>query len=280
MATVDVERIKSDVMTLDGSPLNHASAILSELENSHSEEVSVDVRITEESERVVEKTSGVEEVDSSEQTNTSATESEEEDSDFEIIKEDEVKMSNGDTVTTTKTTRRRSERIQKHTECAAALFSDDDELPIIDVDGETDSQPESESSIKERWSLLLKIFLLSILFAIIANAIAYIHLSNPEFLQGVLNKVNSYLPNTPVEESPSPPVEGIQRVQQDNKRECDSDCIRIELLMQMDMIKNICNSDAPSGIFAIHTVFKINYVCFLYARNDAVHMVNMMEHYS
>ena len=39
MATVDVERIKSDVMTLDGSPLNHASAILSELENSHSEEV-------------------------------------------------------------------------------------------------------------------------------------------------------------------------------------------------------------------------------------------------
>eukprot|EP00116_Pleurobrachia_bachei_P008910 sb/3469172/ len=237
MATVDVERIKSDVMTLDGSPLNHASAILSELENSHSEEVSVDVRITEESERVVEQT-GVEEVDSSEQTNTT-TESEEEDSDFEIIKEDEVKMSNGDTVTTTKTTRRRSERIQKHTECAAALFSDDDELPIIDVDGETDSQPESEwyilakrattcyvvlrspfttlnsnnpsspqSSIKERWSLLLKIFLLSILFAIIANAIAYIHLSNPEFLQGVLNKVNSYLPNTPVEEAPSPPVEG------------------------------------------------------------------------
>ena len=62
-----------------------------------------------------------------------------------------------------------------------------------------------QTTVNQRWSFLLKLFILSILFAVIANAIAYIHLSRPDILQGLWEKVNSLLPKQA--EEPVPPVE-------------------------------------------------------------------------
>lgn len=232
MAAVDLQTVTSNLLKLDSSPLNHASAVIDELKSDtdRSEEVSVDVHITkevedagedehvilqEDPEEVIEEM--IEEEDvvvlpeevTSNGTSTASEEASSEvtDSDAELEKEveEEVVVKKAEPVVQV---RRRSERIKKkHEACSGALFSDDDELPSpepqVEVDGisATSSQ---DALASERKSMLLKIFLLLIVFAVVSNLLAYIYLSYPSISDSVSRGVSSFLGLFKSSDSPKP----------------------------------------------------------------------------
>ncbi|XP_063685234.1 uncharacterized protein LOC134819294 [Bolinopsis microptera] len=202
MATVDLQSVTSNLLKLDSSPIkldaspmNHASAVIDELESAdrQSEEVSVDVQITKEDvgsdehvvlqeEQVTEET--VTEVEEQVIRNGTSSPEEEDvsditDSDEELEKE---VTDQKETFITKTTFKRRSQRIKKqHEACSGALFSDDElpsPEPLVEVDGLSTTSSQDERAA-ERKSLALKIFIVFILLAVVSNTLAYLYLSYP-----------------------------------------------------------------------------------------------------
>jgi len=216
MAAVDLQTVTSNLLKLDSSPLNHASAVIEELKSDtdRSEEVSVDVHITKEvedageDEHVILQEEVIEEEEAGEEdvvilpeevtSNGTATPSEEASSEVtdsdaelekEVVAEADVKKSEPVVV------RRRSERIKKkHEACSGALFSDDDELPSPQVEIDGSSATSSPDLLApERKSMLLKIFLLLIVFTVVSNLVAYLYLTFPAFSDSLSRGVSSLL---------------------------------------------------------------------------------------
>lgn len=228
MATVDLQTVTSNLLKLEGSPLNHASAVIDELEAAQSEEVSVDVQITKEEveideqvvqqEVVPQEEEEVEEVEVVEQEEEQVEEQVEEvveeeievvatngvsseenvsevtDSDNELEKDAAEVKQTSESVVKTKTVKRRSERIRKkHGVCSGALFSDD-ELPEPAVEADNISTTSSqEARDADRRSKLLRIFLLFILLAVISNTLIYIYNAFPAISDKISNISSSLL---------------------------------------------------------------------------------------
>lgn len=242
MATVELQPMTDNLLKLDPaplnlenspmkldptplnleSPLNHASAVIEELvAESKSEHVSVDVQITKET--LVSDTTIEEHVttngNSSETASLELSESDVDvldDSDDEMLKEieiDGVEVTPDTKHVTRAVTKRRSERMSsKHVGCNATLFSDDEspEIEVADDTVSTTSSEEERVSVRRRF--LLRLFLFSLVVAVLSNLGVYLHQSFPHLLSSLTSSFNSVFSTSaesPAAQTPSPSPEAV-----------------------------------------------------------------------